>query len=228
MYARKVPGPHTITIGDASIQASEQAKNIGAIMDTELNMTSHVNNISKSCYVHLRNIARIRPNLTEESAATLVHAFISSKLDCGNTLLYGVPDKVIRKLQLIQNNAARIVTRSNKYEHVTPLLKRLHWLPVRFRITYKICLLTFKCLQGKAPQYLMDMLTPYAPSRSLRSSNQHLLKEKHARLKRMGDRAFQVVAPKVWNSLPEGLRKCDELEAFKSGLKTHLFRQAFD
>ena len=225
---RKIQSPHTIMVGNATITAAAKAKNIGAVMDCQLNMTDHINHISRSCYMHLRNIGKIRPNLTEDSAATLVHAFITSKLDNANSLLYGIPDSATRKLQLIQNNAARIVTRSKKFDHITPILKRLHWLPVKWRIHYKVCLMTFKCLHGKAPSYLAEMLTPYEPARALRSGTLHLLKEKTSRLKRVGDRSFQVAAPKLWNRLPEELRKCVELEPFKKGLKTHLFRLAFE
>ena len=225
---KKIQEPLVITIGDESITASEKARNIGAVMDNELNMIAHVNNVSKSCYVHLRNIGRIRPNLTEDAAATLVHSFIASKLDNLNSLLYGIPDKTIKKLQLIQNNAARIVTRSRKYDHITPILKRLHWLPVSSRIQYKICMLTFKCLHGKAPMYLAEMLTPYRPTRALRSQGQNRLLEKPGRLKTVGDRSFRTAAPKLWNGLPPALRMCDDLDAFKRDLKTHLFRIAFE
>ena len=225
---QNIPGPHQIKIGSETITATEKAKNIGAVMDSQLTMVQHVNHLSKGCYVHLRNIGKIRPNLTEEAASTLVHSFISSRIDNGNSLLYGISDKVVHKLQLIQNHAARIVTRSKKHDHVTPLLKRLHWLPVKYRIHYKLCLLTFKCLHGKAPAYLSGLLCPYVPSRTLRSGGQGLLKVKTARLKTVGDRAFQVAAPKLWNKLPEALRQCTELEAFKAALKTHLFRMAYD
>ena len=225
---QKIDGPHTIVIGDAIITAAEKAKNIGAVMDNKMNMISHVNHISRSCYVHLRNIGRIRPNLTEDAAATIVHAFVSSKLDNSNSLLYGVPECVTKKLQLIQNNAARIVTRSRKHEHVTPILKRLHWLPIRYRIQFKICLMAFKCLHGKAPTYLSDLLVPYEPARTLRSGSQCLLTERRPRLKKVGDRAFAAAAPKLWNMLPEDLRKCQDLEAFKKDLKTHLYREAFE
>ena len=224
----KISEPLNIVIGEATIEASDKAKNIGVVMDCHLSMTSQINSIAKSCYVHLRNIARIRPNLTEDACATLVHAFISSKLDNCNSLLIGLPDKLIRKLQLIQNNAARIVTRSKKNEHVTPLLKRLHWLPIRSRIQYKVCLLAFKCLHGKAPAYLAEMLTPYEPARTLRSGSLGLLTVPQARLKTAGDRSFKVAAPRIWNTLPEDLRNCHELDAFKQGLKTHLFRLAYD
>jgi hypothetical protein len=225
---KKLPKSLEIVIGDATIQSSQSARNIGAMFDSELNMQSQVNSITRSCYMHLRNIGRIRSNLTEEAAATLVHALISSKLDNSNSLLCGISDYLIGKLQLIQNNAARIVTRKNKYEHITPLLKQLHWLPIIFRIKYKIGLLTFKCLNGLAPQYLVSMLTWYAPTRSLRSDSQKLLKVKSAHLKTVGDRAFPVYAPKIWNALPEGIRRCESLEQFKVNLKTHFFKVAFE
>ena len=224
----KISDPLNIEIGDATIEASDKARNIGVVMDCHLSMTSQVNSITKSCYVHLRNIARIRPNLTEDACATLVHAFVTSKLDNANSLLIGLPDKLIRKLQLIQNHAARIVTRSKKNDHVTPLLKRLHWLPIKSRIHYKVCLLTFKCLHGKAPAYLAEMLTPYEPTRTLRSGSQGLLTVPQSRLKTAGDRCFKVAAPRIWNTLPEDVRNCQELEAFKQSLKTHLFRLAYD
>ena len=196
MSLKKITDPLEIVIGDATIKASDHAKNIGAVMDSNLDMESQVHNIVRSCYIHLRNIAKIRPNLTEDSCATLVHAFITSRIDNCNSLLAGIPDKLVQKLQLILNNAARIVTRCNKYDNVTPILKRLHWLPVRYRIQYKICLLTLKSLHGRAPTYLAEMLEPYQPGRSLRSANHAMLKVPRSRLKNAGDRSFKVMAPK--------------------------------
>ena len=102
----------------------------------------------------MRNISRIRANINEQTAATLV----SSKLDNMNSLLVGVPDVVLNKLQLLQNNAARLVLRKRKRDHVTPMLRLLHWLPVRSRIKFKICLLAFKAIHGLAPRYISQMI----------------------------------------------------------------------
>jgi hypothetical protein len=102
----------------------------------------------------------------------------------------------------------------------------LHWVPIRYRINYKTNLLTYKCLKGTAPSYLCDLIEEYAPSRSLRSSNKHLLKEKLARSKTYGERAFSVCAPKLWNQLPLDLRCIDTIESFKKVLKTFYFKQA--
>jgi hypothetical protein len=100
-------------------------------------------------------------------------------------------------------------------------------LPVEFRIEYKILLLTFKSMNGLAPAYLSDLLMPYVPARSLRSSNMNLLKEHDSRTVTYGQRAFACCAPKLWNSLPNDLRSCSSLDVFKKCLKTHLFRKAF-
>ena len=103
---------------------------------------------------HLRNIAKIRRYLSEESSQILVHAFISSKLDNCNSLLYGLPKHLLNRLRLIQNTAARIVTLSKRFDHITPILFKLHWLPLGYRIHFKILLLVYKCLNGLAPSYI--------------------------------------------------------------------------
>ena len=216
-----------ITIGNSEIVQVNCVKNIGAYLDCNLNMSSHVNNTCRSCYIHLRNLGKIRPFLSTESTCALVHAFISSKLDNLNSLLYGIPEYLVKRLQLIQNNAARIVSLKKKHEHITPVLEALHWLPVKARIHYKICLLTFKGLHGLAPGYLCDLLVPYTPTRSLRSSDRGLLLVRKMHLKRTGDRAFVHAAAVIWNNLPQNLRDCDNLESFKSLLKTYLFREEY-
>lgn len=122
---------------------------------------------------------------------------------------------------------ARLIAGIRKFDHVSPVLKDLHWLPVEERVTYKVLLLTFKALHGLAPSYLADLLKYYVPTRSLRSRNQNLLQEPPYRLKTYGARSFQCCAPRLWNKLPEDLRKTSSLYSFKSQLKTLLFKKAF-
>ena len=222
----QVPSPITIVIGDATVPAVPSARNIGAVIDDRLSMAGQVSSICRSCYIQLRDINQIRPYITQECAATLVHSLVTSKLDSLNSLLYGVPDYLIKRLQLVQNNAARIVTLTKKHDTVRPLLLQLHWLPVHFRITYKILLLAYKALHGQAPIYISEMLKPYVPSRVLRSSAHSLLVEPQMRLKTVGDRAYSACAPKLWNCLPENIRSTDTVESFKRLLKTYLFSQA--
>ena len=145
-----------------------------------------------------------------------------------NALLYGLSKKRLNKLQLVQNCAARLVSGVKKYDHITPVLKSLHWLPIARRIEFKILVLTFKGLNGLAPSYITELLSPYKPAKSLRSKNQHLLSKAKMKCKTFGERSFSAAAPKLWNNLPLNLRSCSKLETFKKELKTHLFRQAYD
>ena len=193
---------NTITIGNDIINAVDSVRNIGAVIDGRLTMIPHLNNIIKTCYQHLRSIGQIRKYLTTAATISLIHAFITSKLDNLNSLLYGLLDVQIEKLQLIQNQAARLIFQKKKYDSVSPLLLQLHWLPVKFRLDYKILLLTFKCLHNLAPVYLSELLESYIPARTLRSAEKYLLKEPAFRTETYGKRAFSNIAPRLWNNLP--------------------------
>ncbi|XP_051255843.1 uncharacterized protein LOC127363447 [Dicentrarchus labrax] len=173
-----------------------------------------------------------RPEDTENSCKTAIHAFITSRIDYCNNILYGTPSKTLNKLEYIQNSAARLLVCSSTPPPVitlTPVLQNLHWLPVPQRIQFKILLLTHKALHNQAPSYLTDLLHRHNPSRSLRSSDANLLTPppwtKH---RTWGNRAFSVAAPSLWNSLPKQIRDCTDLPAFKSLTKTHLFKIAFN
>ena len=227
-YARSLPEVTEICVGEESVSAVTTARNIGAQMDNKLTMVGHVDSVCRSAYLHLRNIAHIRRYLTQDVTATLIHSLVTSRLDNLNSLLHGLPDTVIHKLQRIQNHAAKIVVRKKKSDHVTPILQSLHWLPVAYRIDFKLLLITFKCLNGKAPQYLTSRIQRYRPARSLRSADQYLLSEPRANMRTYGDRVFSVVAPRLWNRLPLDLRKRECLDSFKGQLKTYLFRKAYD
>ena len=106
-----------------------------------------------------------------DACKTLTHALITSRLDYDNALLYGLPSTLMTRLQKVQNSSARLVTRTHKREHITPVLHSLHWLPVIYRSQYKILMYTFKALQVTAPQYLEEVVLPYQPTRSLRSES---------------------------------------------------------
>ena len=216
-----------LSVATTQVSLSSSVKNLGVIFDSCLRMEEHVNAVCKTAFFHLRNIARIRPYLNRDSTEKVVHAFVTSRLDYCNSLLYGVPTMLLTKLQRVQNMAARIINRSSKCEHITPVLYSLHWLPVKYRIEYKVGLLVFKCLHALAPSYLSVLLREYVPTRSLRSAGQGLLHVPKTRLSTFGDCAFASFAPRLWNDLPVHIRSCASLETFKSAYKTYLFRKCF-
>ena len=167
-------------------------------------MSTH---ISKSCgaaFYWLHNIKCISRFIGKEKLEMVLHAFFTSRIDYCNGLLYGLPDCEIVKLQRVQNAAARLLTSSSKYSHITPVLKELHWLPVRFRIHFKILLLTFKPLNGMAPDYVMKRLTRVR--KHARSNSGITISHPVGKmLKSVGDRAFSVAAPTLWNAFPASL-----------------------
>ena len=130
--------------------------------------------------------------MSHQSTISLIDAFITSKLDYCNSLLYGLSTIHINKLQRVQNAAGRLVTNTPRICHITPILEDLHWLPIKYRIEFKIVLLTFKCLYGLAPQYLVDLIAVAAQSRyNLRSRNVTLMVPANARcVPTFSDRVF--------------------------------------
>uniref|UniRef100_A0AAZ1XEQ0 Reverse transcriptase domain-containing protein n=1 Tax=Oreochromis aureus TaxID=47969 RepID=A0AAZ1XEQ0_OREAU len=189
---------------------------------------SHVKEITKTAFYHLRNIARIRQVLSSDTAEVLIHAFVSSHIDYCDALLSGLPKKSFRGLQmLIQNAAARVLTGTRKREHISPVLASFHWLPVKSRIEFKILLLTYKVLNNQAPSYLNDLVVPYHPIRALRSHTAGLLVVPRVFKSRMGGRAFSFQAPLLWNQLPVWIQETDTISTFKIRLQTFLFAKAY-
>ena len=133
------------------VHKSAFVKNLGAYFDQTLSMDKQANAISKSCFFHLRNIGRIRPFITMNACKTLINSLVTSRLDYANVLLAGVNSKVISKLQRVQNTAARLITQTKKHEHITPVLYSLHWLPIPFRVQYKVLIYTYKLKHDLAP-----------------------------------------------------------------------------
>ena len=201
-------------------------RNLGVVFDDHLTMSSHINSIYRSASLALRNIGRVRKYLDQANTERLVHAFLTSRPDYCNSLLYGLPPKEISKLQRLQNSAARLVLKCKVRDHITPPLEKLHWLPVEHRIIFKVLLITFKIINDCAPEYLSDLIETYVPTRSLRSATQGLLVVPKSFASTYGDRAFSVAAPKLWNNLPANIRTTSALESFKRKLKIHLFQDA--
>ena len=215
---RPRPPLSSVDICNETVSCSPSARNIGVIFDQSLCMAPHVNAVCQSSFFHLRNIGFIRKYLTYDAAKIIIHAFVVSKLDYCNSLLYGLPSYLIRKLQHVQNSASRLVNQCPRIWHITPVLTDLYWLPVSFRIEFKIMLITYKVLHDRAPIYIQELLQLYTPSRNLRSSNGNLLVKPYFNLNSNGKRAFSVAAPELWNNLPEDIKSANSIDDFKRKL----------
>ena len=220
-----------IQLQSTNVTAAPMVVDLGVRIDNQLTMSAHVAHLAQSCFYQLRQLRVIRRFLTTDAARTLVHAFISSRLDYCNSLLYGITDTLFGKLQRVQNAAARLVAGKHKYDHITPVLRDMHWLPIRFRVQFKIATLVYKCMHGLAPVYLARQCVPVsalAGRQHLRSAAANLLDRHWTRTIGFGSRPFSVSGAVVWNSLPNELRRSETTYSqFRSGLKTFLCQQAW-
>ena len=201
LHRARPPLSH-IHVCDERVLASPRARNMGVLFDESLSMVRQVIAMCKSAFYHLRKIRLICKRLTF-AAQVLVQALATSKLYHCNSLLYGLPKNVIKQLQRVQNAAARVVTLSPKFCHITPVLANLHWLSIYLRIELKILIVTCKTLHGHAPTNIKDLLQCYLPARDLKSLKKNLLVVPAFNIKSYGLRAFSVAAPLLWNSLPQ-------------------------
>ena len=152
------------------------------------------------------------------------------RIDYCNSILYGLPEVHVNKLQRVQNSAARLITYTPRTYHITPVLKTFHWLPVKHRVLFKIAILTFKSIYGQSPEYLRELINIRSNTQyNLRSNNGLFLTFPTIKTRKtLGDRAFCVAAPTAWNNLPESIRKEQDFKKFKSLLKTFLFKTAYN
>ena len=202
-------------------------RNLGAFIDNELSMQEHVSKTVQACNFHLRNISKIRSFLDTDITKMLVTSFVLSRLDYCNSLLTGAPKNLIGKLQKIQNRAAKLVSKDKGRAHVTPILYDLHWLPVEFRIDFKILCFAYKCLNDLSPIYLSELVSPYRPGRALRSAHENLMNVNMSKPSTFRRKAFSIAAPALWNMTSHNTRMSLTFETFKKNLKTELFHRAF-
>ena len=186
--------------------------------------------VVRSCFFHLRRLKSVRRILGREVTQGLVSAFVTTRLDYSYSVLAGLPQATIDPLQRVQNAAARLVAGIGTRDHITPVLRDLHWLPIKLRVQYKLCVLMHLVRIGRSPAYLADMVTATAdlPGRErLRSANSFRYEIPKLKLK-FGERGFSYAGPKAWNSLPSSLQELTNTDTFKKQLKTHLFKLAYE
>ncbi len=207
-------------MGDTEICPVDETKNLGIIFDREMTMQKHVNYICKKGFYHIRDLFALRKILDEKKTNTAAHAFVTSILDYGNSLLYGMSAYLVEKMQKVQNAAVRAVRKVKKNDHITEHREGIHWLPIEARIKFKYILITWKCIHNMAPKYLQDLLNIKS---GWRTNYRKLLCVPKSNHRTHGDISFKVAAPELWNALPPEIRTIDKLETFKGKLKTHLF-----
>ena len=211
-------------------------------------MKTHVDTKCTAAFHQLYSLRRIRKYLSHQATESLIHAFIFSHIDYCNSLLNGASKYLIKKLQRIQNMAARLVYKLPKSSHITPLLINLHWLPVEYCIRYKILLYTFKAIHQSAPQYINDMFTKKSTryrsrlssiTRNIEFVNGDIFGEivfddivylavPRTKSVTFKQRSLVVSGPQLWNSLPTVIKMESSLVGFKRKVKTHLFKLAFN
>ena len=217
-------------MSSTSVIPTTSVRDLGIYLDSDTSMRTHVSKTVSSCFASLRQVRSIRRSVPKPVLLSLVTALVLSRLDYGNATLAGLPSRLLDRLQSVLNAAARFVFAARKYDHVSPLLRELHWLRIPQRIEYKLAVMTYRCLQDMGPSYLTDSIQRVADlesRRRLRSASTPALVVPVTRLSTVGDRAFGVAAARVWNSLPTIVTSSPSLSSFKRQLKTVLFARSY-
>ena len=206
-----------VILDESCIRFVGSAKNLGVVIDSMLTFEEQIQKLVKTCFLTIRKLSKVRIYLSQNQLQVLVSSLVFSNLDYCNSLYYGLPAYTIKKLQHVQNCCARLVWKKGVpfNSSLDPIFQSLHWLKVRFRIIYKLLLMVYICLHGKAPQDLASMIRR---SQLQRNSK---LQETKARSS-YGDRAFSHVAPKLWNLLPNEISEEEDVMEFKKKLKSFL------
>ena len=215
----------TININGEIITRAQKVRYLGVELDEQLSFSDHITAKCKTAMYGLQKIRNIRHLLTQDACHTLVLGTVISHLDYANAIFIGLPDTQIRKLQRVQNFAAKLVLQADKYSSSTTALKTLHWLPIRLRVQHKVLTLIWKCLNGLSPVYLRSLLTLAGERRvNMRSGDQHMrLQIPTVRRKTFANRSFNVQGSIWWNNVPNEIKQLENLGSFKTKLKTYLF-----
>ena len=213
----------SIQIGKAYIDSHPHVRNLGAIFDSKLSMDKFINFKVSSTNYYLRNIAKIRRILSVQATKSLIHAYVTSRLDYCNSLLIGINKTQMKKLQNIQNTAARLVMGVGRDCDISAILHELHWLPVWKRIIFKVLVHVFNSINGAAPEYFKELMPSYKSTGVHLRGYDALLLETVTTQNKYGDRCFEITGPKLWNCLPLDVRRSNSITCFKKLLKTFLF-----
>ena len=196
----------TITVWAETIKQSTSIRNLGDRLERDLTMLPHINDTCRSSYYHLRRINKIRNYLSDCGTKTLIQALVISRMDYCNSIYNGLPIKSLKKIQLVQNAAARVITKTKRCDHISPILRDLHWLPIKKRTDYKMMVLTCNARNEQGPCYIADFFKLYKPKRSLRSESNTSLVPVHGDSIQINKRLLNCRVSTTWNSPPKELR----------------------
>jgi hypothetical protein len=241
----KVSDAALLMPSNVTITPSDSARNLGIIFDSSLTMSDHISSVTKSCFLSIRDLRRIRNTLDFTTAKTIATSLIHTKVDYCNSLFLNLPRSQLDRLQLVLNSAARAVSRTPHFTHITPVLESLHWLKIDQRIHYKILSITYKTLQSRNPSYLHNLLCIQSDTCTRSSTLVTLKRPTVCSRLRITERSFTHHAPVLWNALPKEFRQPAlhsspaiqfgstppllglSSSQFHSKLKSHLFHKSF-
>ena len=214
----------TINNGQVHNQSLKIKIYLGVQFEDNLRMEKRVNNVCRAASLALHKLGQIRKYLDKHTTEKLVHAFVTCRLDNCNSLFYGLPDKLIAKLQRTQNSDARLVTLTKSCDHISPILRPKGLALATCKILYDVQNIASNlCIHGCAPLYLQELIQMYKPTCNLRSSSKQLLVQSLSSTKTYGLRAFQHSSAELWNKLSNHTKNAKTLVQFKTSLKTYLF-----
>ena len=223
-----------INILGNELHPCDKVKNLGVIFDNELSLSKHVSSVCRSCFYFIRDFSRIRRHLTRSAAITLANALVTSRLDYCNSLLHSITGKEINRLKRVQNTLCRIISRLPRRAGTSKVMKSLHWLPIPFRINFKLLLITYKALNTNQPPYLSSDLRQFTCQTQTRRTDPDLnllyvppFQPKLYKSWTQFYYSFSYAAPHMWNSLPLDVRTAPSVDSFRQRLKTYLFSLAF-
>ena len=214
-------------LGADIITPVSSVRDLRIYLDSDLSMRTHISKTVSACFAVLRLIRSIRRSVTRPVLQSMVASLVLTRLDYGCSTLASLPARQLNRLQSVINSAARLVYSARRSEHMSPLLRELHWLRVPKRIDFRLAVLVYRCMNGTAPRYLGSELQRVADIESRRclwsasSPSLHVPRSLH---RTIGDRAFPVAAAKIWKALPPSITS---LPSLKRALKTELFRRSY-
>ena len=221
---------NSLRVLENEFEVKRPIKNLGVIFDCDLSFNAQINQVTKIAGYHLRNIAFLKKYLDEKTIRMLIHNHVISRLDYCNVLYHDLPNYALKKIQSVFNRAARLIKGLSPRERITPTLIELHWLPIKARIIFKMCVLVYQALKSGKPMYMRNMVKDFRPDTtvSLRHSDDPYRLEEPRSRTNVGARAFERKAPRLFNRLPLAVRQSPNCDLFKKKLKTHLFSDCYD